>query len=263
MTKEELLQTADLFLFDLDGTVYLGDTPIAGVPAALQTLRDMGKRVVFLTNNSSRTGKEYEARLAGMGLFGRGDAVYTSADATAEYLRAHHGGERVCVLATQAVRAQFAAAGVRLDDVSPDVCVLAYDTTLTFRKLKAFNEFLVRGAKYIATHPDDVCPTADISMPDVGSFIALFEKSSGRRPDVICGKPFTVMGECVARTFGVPAQRTCMVGDRMHTDIRFGNANGMRTLLVLSGETTRESMARFPDTPDLVLESLAHLVSDV
>ena len=259
MTKEELIGQCDLFLFDLDGTVYLGDSPIRGVPEALARLRGAGKRVVFLTNNSSRTRAEYEERLAGMGLFGAGDAVYTSADAAAEYLRARHPGARVHVLAPDAVLRQFAEAGIQLVDERPDVCVLAYDRTLTFEKIRRFNEFLVQGAVYLATHPDDVCPTDGIPMPDVGSFTALFARSSGRMPDVICGKPFPVMGECVARAFGVPAARTCMVGDRMHTDIRFGNANGMHTLLVLSGETTRESMTRYADKPSLVLESAASL----
>ena len=259
MTKEELLTKCDLFLFDLDGTVYLGDTPVAGAPEALERLRKKGKRVVFLTNNSSKTGAEYEKKLRALGLWGAGDAVYTSADATAEYLNAHHAGKRTYVLATPSVADIFRTAGIRLVEEAPEVCVLAYDTTLTFEKMKAFNEFLTDGAFYVATHPDDVCPTATVPMPDVGSFIAMFERSCGRKPDMICGKPFTVMGECVARTFGVPSSRTCMVGDRMHTDIRFGNANKMHTLLVLSGEMTKQSMKSFPDTPDCILESIAKL----
>lgn len=256
MTKEELLQTTDLFLLDLDGTVYLDETPIGAMRDTLARLRACGKRLVYLTNNSSKTPAGYEEKLKRIGLWDDGDAVYTSAMAAIEYLRMYHAGARVHVLATDAVRAQFCAGGIVLDDSAPDVCVLAYDVTLDFAKIRRFNEFLARGAVYIATHPDDVCPTNGVPMPDVGSFLALFERSSGRRPSVICGKPFTVMGACVARAFGVPSERTCMVGDRMHTDIRFGNANGMRTVLVLSGETTRENSRNFPDTPDVVLESL-------
>ena len=259
MTKQELLDACDLFLFDLDGTVYLGETPIAGATEALGRLRGAGKRIVYLTNNSSKTHAEYENKLRALGLWGAGDSVYTSADATAEYLNAHAAGKRVYLLATPPVAQAFRAAGVRLVEEDPDVCVLAYDTTLTFEKMRRFNEYLAAGKLFIATHPDDVCPTAGVPMPDVGSFLALFERSCGRRPDVICGKPFTVMGACVARAFGVPAARTCMAGDRMHTDIRFGNANGMHTLLVLSGETTRRAMAAFPDVPDVVLESVADL----
>lgn len=256
MTKEELLQTTDLFLLDLDGTVYLDDTPIGAMKETLARLRACGKKLVYLTNNSSRTCAEYVQKLTRIGLWDARDGVYTSAMAAAEYLRGHYEGAPVHILATDAVRAEFAAGGIRLDDEAPKVCVLAYDVTLDFAKIRRFNEFLARDTVYIATHPDDVCPTSGVPMPDVGSFISLFERSSGRRPSVICGKPFTVMGECVARSFGVSAARTCMVGDRMHTDIRFGNANGMRTLLVLSGETTRETMPSYPDRPDVCLESL-------
>ncbi len=260
MTKEELLKGTDLFLLDLDGTVYLSDTPIPGVKEALQGLRAMGKRLVYLTNNSSRTREEYVEKLTRLGLFGAEDDVYTSAHAAATYLGAHHAGEKAYVLATDAVKEELRAQGVRLTEESPDVCLLAYDTQLTFAKMKKFNEFLATGAAFIATHPDDVCPTDGVPMPDVGAFLALFERSSGRRPDVICGKPFTVMGACIAQKYRVPAARTCMVGDRMHTDIRFGNANGMRALLVLSGETTQTSMRNFPDKPDLVLASLAEIL---
>ena len=180
MTREELLQTTDLFLLDLDGTVYLDETPIGDVTNTLARLRAYGKRLVYLTNNSSKTPDEYEKKLRRIGLWGEGDSVYTSAMAAIAYLSAHHAGARVHVLATDAVRAQFAAAGVCLDDETPEVCVLAYDVTLDFAKMRRFNAFLAGGASYIATHPDDVCPTADVPMPDVGSFIALFARSSGR-----------------------------------------------------------------------------------
>ena len=119
-----------------------------------------------------------------------------------------------------------------------------------------------KGIAFIATHPDDVCPTADGSMPDVGSFLAMFEKSSGRCPDLIIGKPFQEMGGALSRALNVPCAHMCMVGDRMHTDIRFGNANGMRTVLVLSGETKRESMKNFPDKPDLVLPDFNAIFSE-
>ena len=256
MTKQQILSSCELFLLDLDGTVYLDDTPIGAMRRTLERLRGCGKRLVYLTNNSSRTRAEYCEKLRRLDLFDAKDDVYTSSMAAIGYLAAHHAGARVHLLATDAVRAEFAQAGVRLCEERPDVCVLAYDTTLTFEKLKRFNESLAGGCVYIATHPDDVCPTAGVPMPDVGSFTALLQRSCGRLPQVVCGKPFTVMGRCIAQRYGVPPARMCMVGDRMHTDIRFANANGMKGVLVLSGETTRESMAHFSDRPDLVLEDL-------
>ena len=110
MTKEELLQTTDLFLLDLDGTVYLDETPIGEMRETLARLRACGKKLVYLTNNSSKTPDEYEKKLGRIGLWGEGDAVYTSAMAAIEYLSERHAGARVHVLATDAVRAQFARA---------------------------------------------------------------------------------------------------------------------------------------------------------
>lgn len=259
MTKETLLQETDAFLFDLDGTVYLDETPIGDVKGTLARLRAMHKRIVFLTNNSSKTEAEYRQKLTRIGLWGEGDLVYTSAMATAEYVAARFPHKRVYLLATDAVKEEFSRT-VPLVEEAPDVVILAYDTTLTFAKMKRFNEFLAGGAVFLATHPDAVCPTAGVSMPDVGAFLELFYTSSGRRPDLIVGKPGTAMGEGLERRLGIPRARMCMTGDRMHTDIRFGNNCGMHTVLVLSGETTEETMKNFPDRPDLVLPDVNALV---
>ena len=219
----------------------------------------MDKRIVFLTNNSSKTEAEYRQKLTRIGLWGEGDLVYTSAMATAEYVAARFPHKRVYLLATDAVKEEFSRT-VPLVEEAPDVVILAYDTTLTFAKMKRFNEFLAGGAVFLATHPDAVCPTAGVSMPDVGAFLELFYTSSGRRPDLIVGKPGTAMGEGLERRLGIPRARMCMTGDRMHTDIRFGNNCGMHTVLVLSGETTEETMKNFPDRPDLVLPDVNALV---
>lgn len=259
MTKETLLKETDAFLFDLDGTVYLDETPIGDVKGTLARLRAMHKRIVFLTNNSSKTEAEYRQKLTRIGLWGEGDLVYTSAMATAEYVAARFPHKRVYLLATDAVKEEFSRT-VPLVEEAPDVVILAYDTTLTFAKMKRFNEFLAGGAVFLATHPDAVCPTAGVSMPDVGAFLQLFYTSSGRRPDLIVGKPGTAMGEGLERRLGIPRTRMCMTGDRMHTDIRFGNNCGMHTVLVLSGETTEETMKNFPDRPDLVLPDVNALV---
>lgn len=259
MTKETLLKETDAFLFDLDGTVYLDETPIGDVKGTLARLRAMHKRIVFLTNNSSKTEAEYRQKLTRIGLWGEGDLVYTSAMATAEYVAARFPHKCVYLLATDAVKEEFSRT-VPLVEEAPDVVILAYDTTLTFAKMKRFNEFLAGGAVFLATHPDAVCPTAGVSMPDVGAFLELFYTSSGRRPDLIVGKPGTAMGEGLERRLGIPRARMCMTGDRMHTDIRFGNNCGMHTVLVLSGETTEETMKNFPDRPDLVLPDVNALV---
>lgn len=259
MTKEELLRTVDVFLLDLDGTVYLDETPVGEAARTLSRLRGMGKRLIYLTNNSSKTEEEYREKLIRIALWGEGDLVYTSGTATISYLKRRYAGKRTYLLGTRALREEFSRAGILLTEEKPEVLALAYDVELTFEKLKKFSEFLHTDAVFIATHPDDVCPTKGVPMPDVGSFLALFEKSSGRRPDAIVGKPYTVMGEELERLTGVPRAKMCMVGDRLYTDIRFAVRNGMKSALVLSGETTAEQIPGSPERPDLVLKDINDL----
>ena len=141
MTKEQLLESTDAFLFDLDGTVYLDETPIGDVKGTLARLRALKKRVVFVTNNSSKTEEEYRKKLSRIGILGEGDLICTSAMAAAEHVFAHFPKKRVHLLATDAVKEEFARTVPLVED-KPDLVILAYDTSLTFAKLKRFNEFL-------------------------------------------------------------------------------------------------------------------------
>ena len=260
MTKQEILLKTKAFLFDLDGTLYLGEKLIGNAAQTLQTLREMDKKVVFLTNNSSKTEAEYREKLTKLGLFEEGDIIYTSAKATIFYLNKHFPKMKVYLVATEAVKAEFTRAGILLDEEKPDVAVLSYDVELTFEKIKKLDYFLKHGVVFVATHTDDVCPAEDGSIPDVGSFLAMFERSSGRTPDRVIGKPNTDMAKGVAAETGFKASELCMVGDRMYTDIRFAGKNGMKSILVLSGETNLLNMNEYPDAPDLILPTVNELV---
>ena len=260
MTKQEILQQTSVFLLDLDGTLYLDDKLIGNADKTLNSLRKMGKRLVFLTNNSSKTQREYEEKLTALGLYQKSDLIYTSAKATILYLQTHFPNQPVFLLATEKVREEFLQAGICLTEENPEVAVLAYDRELTFEKIRKFDAFLRRGVVFLATHSDDVCPTADGSMPDVGSFLAMFHRSSGRTPDRIIGKPNADMVKGVLSVTGVSQNELCMIGDRMYTDIRFANQNDFKSILVLSGETNLLNMNDFPDKPDLILASIDDLV---
>ncbi len=258
--KSDFVKKLRCLVLDMDGTVYLGNRPIGDMAGMLSFLRDKGIKLCYFTNNSSKTPSDYVKKLTALGLYDERDTVYTSAMATVSYLLAHHPGKRVYLLSTDSVREAFLEAGIPLSDgESADIVVLAYDTTLTFEKLRVANELLVRGATYIATHPDFVCPTEDIPMPDVGSFIRLLEASSGRTPDLVIGKPNALAGEAILRTIGVTAEETAMAGDRIYTDIRFGINAGFHSILVLSGETTEEILSKSDIEPELVLPSLHSL----
>ena len=255
-----LVRRTEVFLLDMDGTVYVGDQPIGAMAETLASIRASGRRIVYCTNNSSRSAQSYAQKLRALGLFDARDAVFTSGMAAIALLKERFAGARVYLVGTEALKTEFSAAGIPLavSDADADVAVLGYDTTLTYEKLVCINRMLVCGKPYIATHADNVCPAAGVFPPDAGSFIRLLQCSSGREPDVICGKPHTVMGQCLTRLLGVPAERVAMVGDRPYTDIRFGNNNGFRTLLVLSGETKAEQVPLLPasDRPSAVADSL-------
>lgn len=258
----KLAEGTRVFLLDMDGTVYIDDEPIGDMRATLDALRGSGRKIVYCTNNSSKTAEEYVRKLKRLGLYDPRDLVYTSGMATVEYLQEYFPEKRVYLVGTDALRKSFSDAGVMLCEEEADVAVLAYDTTLTFEKLVKINELIVCGKPYIATHPDDVCPAKGVYPPDVGSFIQLLKCSSGREPDVICGKPYTVMGKRLMARLGVCASEVTMVGDRPHTDIRFGNNNGFNTLLVLSGETDGKTASALPesDRPSAILPSLNEIV---
>lgn len=255
MTKETLLETTKAFLFDLDGTLTLGGRPLGRAAQTLRALRAMGKRIVFLTNNSSKTREAYRLGLERTGLWQQGDEIYTSNTAAIAYLNGLPKRRRVFLLSTRAVRGEYAEAGIELDETHPDLLLLAYDTELTYEKLCRFDAFLRAGTEFFATHPDDVCPAQNGSVPDVGSFLALFERSSGRKPDLIVGKPYPPMRTGLESVLRLPKEEMCMVGDRLYTDIRFANRNGMKSELVLSGETKRSDLAASSDRPDLVLDT--------
>ena len=253
----DFLKDLRCLVLDMDGTIYLGNRPIGDMAGTLAFLRERGIRLCYFTNNSSKNAEDYVKKLTALGLYDERDIVYTSAMATISYLRAHHPEKRVYLLSTPTVRETFLEGGIPLSDgEGADIVVLAYDTTLTFEKLRIANELLARGALYIATHPDLVCPTEDIPMPDVGSFIKLLEASSGRTPDLVIGKPNSLAGEAILRAVGTTAEETAMAGDRLYTDIRFGINAGFHSILVLSGETTAEMAAASDVHPELILPSL-------
>ena len=145
MTIETLLKKTNLFLLDMDGTLYIDDIPIGAVRETLARLRVAGKRLVYCTNNSSKTPEEYRAKLKRIGLWGEGDFVYTSGIAAAEYLKKHHAGKSVYLVGRDALKEDFASRGIRLTEEKPDVCVLAYDTALTFEKRIPRRGQLLRG----------------------------------------------------------------------------------------------------------------------
>ncbi len=257
------LKDKKVFLFDLDGTLYFDGEPIGDAINTLKTLRKKGKRIGYITNNSSRTDDQYEKILRDIGIFEDGDFIYSSLDATIDYIYKYKKCETFFTLCPKQVSDCLIKSGVNLVDeknaYSAKNVLLAFDTEITYSKIKIFNELLNKGAYYIATHPDLVCPTKDISMPDVGSFISMFKTSSNRVPDLVIGKPNNFMADFICAKTGVCNNEVVMVGDRLSTDIQFGLNCNFTTVLVLSGDTNVEQATKSSIKPNLIIDDVNSL----
>jgi 4-nitrophenyl phosphatase len=241
---------------DMDGTIYLGDQLLPGAQDWLNTLETFKMPYYFLTNNSSRSRVEYADKLVQMGLDISEEKIFTSGEATAIYLKKIYPGVSLYVVGTPPLREEFVRHGFKQTSDNPDVAVLGFDTTLTYERLWKLCDLVVSGKPYIATHPDINCPTPDGFKPDIGAMIELVATSTGRRPDVIVGKPYAPIVEALADKTGFPVETHCMVGDRLYTDIALGRW-GMTTALVLSGETQPADLQGSEFKPDFVVEDIA------
>jgi HAD superfamily hydrolase (TIGR01457 family) len=244
------------FLFDMDGTICLGEQLLPGAGELLAHLDAHDIPFYFITNNSSRSRREYAQKLNRLGLPYGEERIFTSGEATAIYLRRQRPNARLYVVGTLSLEEELAAEGFKLVQESPDAIVLGFDTTLTYEKLWKLCDLVRTGVPYIATHPDINCPTEMGFMPDIGAIIAFVEASTGRKPDLVIGKPNRPMVEAIMEKTGIPAEAMAMVGDRLYTDIAMGQA-GLITVLVLSGETHWEDVQASGHKPDFIFRDLA------
>lgn len=257
--KTEKLRQCELFLLDMDGTLYLGDEVFDGAVEFIKTLEATGRRYIYLTNNSSRAGEDYVRRLRGLGFPCESENVFTSGMATAAYLRERFPDGGVYPVGTAAFCRELESAGVRLEHSAPEAVVVGFDTELRYEKLERAVHFLRGGAEFVAANPDLVCPMPRGEvLPDCGSICALLTAATGRRPMYI-GKPNRGMVDAVSRRTGIPNERICCVGDRLYTDIAAAENSGAVSVLVMSGETTRDMLAESAVRPDIVLEDVCAL----
>lgn len=256
------LSKIETFLLDLDGTFYLGDQLYPWSLPFVNACERLHKRFIFVTNNSSQNGDHYVQKLRKMGVAITDQQVFTAGQATIFYLKKYDYPKRLYLLGTPALEEEFRAAGFILTEKDPEIVVLGFDLTLTYEKLERACFFIRQGLPFIATHPDLNCPTPEGPIPDCGSMIALITASTGVKPKII-GKPFPEMIEALRERYGLEDPSTvAMVGDRLYTDIAMGNAAGITSILVLSGETKLEDVdATNAETrPDVIVENLGEIV---
>ena len=257
------LSDVKCFLLDMDGTFYLGDRLIDGSLDFIRAVEDSGRDYLFLTNNSSHNAAHYVKKLAKMGLSVTRDKVLTSGQATAVKVNELYPGKRAFVLGNGFLLEELMEYGVPIDQKKPDYVIIGYDTTLDYVKMTAVCDFVRAGLPYVATHPDFNCPTETGFVPDIGAIIAFIEASTGRRPDLIIGKPYVGIVEAALKRTGLRADQLAMVGDRLYTDIETGLRHGMTAILVMSGETTEEMLAASSTVPDLKYGRLADMIPEL
>ncbi len=265
MTEQDIrarLAGVRCFLLDMDGTFYLGDRLIDGSIEFLQALSRTGRDAWFLTNNSSKSARVYVEKLMRMGVpepFCR--QVMSSAHAAARYIGEHFPGRRGFLMGNEMLRDELTGMGlVFTEGMDADYVLAGFDTTLDYARLCTVCDLIRAGKPYIATHPDFNCPTETGFVPDLGAMMALIEASTGRKADVILGKPYGgIVREAVMRTGHQPA-RMAMVGDRLYTDVATGVNHGMAGILVLSGEATMADVDVSDVKPDLIFDRLADMI---
>ena len=253
------LRECELFLFDMDGTLYLGDEVYEGAIELMEDLPRLGKRYIYLTNNSSRAGSDYISRLRRLGFPCEKENVFTSGMATGLYLNEKHPGARVYLVGTKAFYGELLSYGINLVEEDADVVVAGFDTELVYEKLNKAVRYLRRGAAFIEANPDWVCPMpAGEVLPDCGSICALLTAASGAVP-VVIGKPNRNMVDIISHMTAVPNSRICCVGDRLYTDIAVAQNAEAVSLLVLSGETDEKMLEEAERKPDYVLPAVKDL----
>lgn len=248
-----------LFLFDLDGTVWLDGEPLPHVRNAIEFLRSEDKQPVYLTNNSSKSRMDYFARLSKLGLCDDPVEIILSTDAVISFLN-KHGFKRPYILGTPAMRAMCRAAGIRHHERPKlvDSVVVGFDVSATASKLTHAARLIASGAPYVVANPDVYCPSSAGPIVDSGSYYACIRAATGVEPLAVLGKPSLSMIEEVERRFNVARNLMVVIGDRLHTDIAFANAANLTSVLVLSGESCLEDIKASSHKPCWITSSVAH-----
>ena len=252
----------DAYIFDLDGTCYLGDALLPTVRETITRLRDMGKRTVFLSNNPTRTREAYAERLTRLGLPTPASDVINSSLVMVDFLSKRMPGARLFVVGEASLERELAAAGFELADSAEGVAavIASFDRAFNYHKLQVAFDAIRAGARFFATNADRFCPVPGGGQPDAAAMIAAIEASTGVSVEAVVGKPSRYMAEAILRLLDLPPERCLMIGDRLETDVLMGLNAGMAGALVLTGATDEAALASSPIRPTYVLRTLADLI---
>ncbi len=254
-------------IFDLDGTIYLGEQAIPGAPETVRALREAGCRVTFITNKPLEPRERYAEKLTRLGIPTDPADVLTSGHALGRWLAAKDPGARVFVVGEPPLLVELADFGLHITNgtersAEADFVVAAFDRTFDYAKLNTAFQAIRGGARFVATNADRTCPVEGGEIPDAAAVIGAIEGCTSQKVELVAGKPSPLIIEAgLARMGGLPPEECLVVGDRLETDMVMARRAGAASALVLTGVTHRQALADSPVQPDYVLESLVELAS--
>lgn len=246
------------FLIDLDGSIYRGKIPLHYSKEFIEFLREYNFKFIFLTNNSTQTPIEYVKKLENMNIKTYENEILTSGIATAIYLSNLKKNGRAYVIGEDALKTAILEYGWSIYDENVDAVVVGLDRNFNFEKLKKANYLIRNGAKFIATNADKTFPSEDRIDPGAGSLVAAVTAASGKRP-IIIGKPSLYIGKIALSKLNLNPEAVGVIGDRLDTDILFGNRLKTKTFLLLTGVTQKDDLKKSKIKPDYVFEDLEEL----
>jgi len=258
LTRTDLIEK-EVFFFDLDGTLYLGNRLFEGVPEIVVWLKKERKKFFFLSNNSSRSTSDYLKKLEKMNLGITLENIILSQHPTIDYLK-ENNYKKIFLMGNQSLKKEFENEGFLLTEEEPEILVLAFDQELTYDRLVKASYFLQNNIPYIATHLDNRCPTEEGYIPDAGGIASLLFKATDRMPRVF-GKPNKEMLLFKLKQLKKSVNSAIIFGDRLYTDILMGKNAQVTTCCVLSGETTLEMIKKSEDKPDFIIKGIWELLS--
>ena len=255
------------YIFDLDGTIYLGDELLPGAGRLVLKLRELGKKVVFLSNNPTKDPRMYAEKLTGLGLPTSEEQVVNTVVTMTRWLARNHPDATVFPISEEPLKNALREAGIRTSEKAEEIdfVVASYDRTFDYGKLQtAFDAIWYhKRARLITTNPDRYCPfPGGRGEPDAAAIVAAIEACTGAKCEVNVGKPDPLMLETVEDLLGLDTGECVMTGDRLYTDIRMALDAGMPSAVVLTGETTARTLAAEPpeNRPTYVLDRIDRLI---
>jgi NagD protein len=252
----------DTYIFDLDGTVYLGESLLPTAGETITRLRAMGKRTIFLSNNPTHTRHDYAAKLTRLGLPTPPKDIINSSVVMVEFLRRRLPQGRLFVIGETPLQNDLKAAGFTLTEHVPeiDAVIASFDRTFTYHKLQVAFDAIRAGARFFATNGDRYCPVPGGGQPDAAAIIAAIEACTNTKIEAVVGKPSPYTIEAILNLLNLPPDRCLMTGDRLETDVQMGLNAGMAAALALTGATTAADAAASPLKPTYIIRSLAELL---